>query len=358
MGVQRADSRQMGNGMRQVRNQRPEITVLMSCFNAKRWLSESIESILCQTYEDFEFLILDDGSTDATWNIIQFYCRKDARIVAISKHHSGLAHSLNLGIAQARGVWIARLDSDDLCDPSRLAEQIKFVSSNPGVVLLGTGCVEIDEDGRRVKDHTYPSDHKGLIYHLEHEKAFFPHSSSFFRRDLVLRLGGYNARISRAEDADLWFRLFENGEVSCLEPPLLAIRKHPGQISHEQAGSRQTYDSIAARVCHFLRLAGAQDPSSSDDETNWSRFLEWLEKRLDEEGFCARRYAWLEARSSFFAAKNRLAGFLSFGWLLLQSGHAAEQVRQKFFGTTIGRQLAVEWMNLHRESIIESVSKT
>ena len=132
----------------------PEVSVLMSCYNASRWLHEAIDSVLTQTFENFEFVLVDDGSTDDTWNIIQSYRDRDERIVPISKKNTGLPDSLNVGIAKARGAWIARLDADDVCEPTRLEEQVKFVSKHPEVVLLGTGCVEIDEQGGVKKKHT------------------------------------------------------------------------------------------------------------------------------------------------------------------------------------------------------------
>src|SRR2546430_2514522 len=105
----------------------PEVSVLMSCYNATRWLHEAIHSVLVQTHDKFELILVDDGSTDETWNIIQSYRDRDQRIVAISKKNTGLADSLNVGIARAKGAWIARLDADDLCEPTRLEEQLDFV---------------------------------------------------------------------------------------------------------------------------------------------------------------------------------------------------------------------------------------
>ena len=113
----------------------PEVTVLMSCYNASCWLHEAIASVLKQTFENFEFILVDDGSTDDTWDIIQAYRDRDQRIVAIKKSNTGLTDSLNVGIAHARGAWIARLDADDRCEAGRLAEQVRFIhrfDSPPG----------------------------------------------------------------------------------------------------------------------------------------------------------------------------------------------------------------------------------
>ena len=151
----------------------PEISVVMSCYNSRRWLAEAIGSVLSQTHSDFEFIIVDDGSTDDSWATIQRYATRDRRIVALSKGNSGLADSLNAGISVARGKWIARIDADDVCEPGRLAEQMAFVRANPQVVLLGSGCVEIDEYGRPLRAHRYPAAHRTLVRNLELLQKFF-----------------------------------------------------------------------------------------------------------------------------------------------------------------------------------------
>ncbi|MHB8130909.1 MAG: glycosyltransferase family 2 protein, partial [Mobilitalea sp.] len=119
---------------------RPEVSVLMSCYNASRWLSEAVDSILRQTFENFEFILIDDGSTDNTWEIIQKYRAQDKRIIALLKKNTGLADSLNIGLNEAKGEWVARLDADDISLPERLFEQFKFVQKNNKVGLLGAGC--------------------------------------------------------------------------------------------------------------------------------------------------------------------------------------------------------------------------
>src|ERR1700722_10627943 len=190
----------------------PEVSVLTPCYNARAWLSQAIESVLAQTFHNFEFVLVNDGSTDETWEIIQRFRERDKRIVALSKKNTGMADSLNAGIARAKGAWIARLDADDLCEPTRLEEQLRFVRDHPAVVLLGTGFIEIDTKGRALKKHRYPTKHRQLVWQLEHLGGFFPHSSAFYRTDAVRRIGGYNRRISRAEDQWLWLELSRQGE--------------------------------------------------------------------------------------------------------------------------------------------------
>lgn len=344
MGFQRFDSGWVEQGVTPVpRGKSPEVTVLMSCYNASRWLHEAIESVLCQTFGNFEFILVDDGSTDETWDIIRVYRDRDQRIVPIRKENTGLQDSLNVGIALARGQWIARLDADDLCEPDRLAEQLMFVRNHPEVVLLGTGFVEINAQGRFIKKHMYPSGHRKLLRHLERLQRFFPHSSAFYRVDEVRNVGGYNSRFRRTEDWRLWIELASRGKIACLPKPLVRIRKHSSQISLDNNGRRQLYDGIAATVCHYLQRAGCEDPSVGANTDEWIAFLAWVENRIDESSTFKRRKAWADARAEYFERNNRMIGAFHFGTRLLKSGHAVALMWEKAFGSSLPERLAREW---------------
>jgi len=323
---------------------RPEISVLMSCYNGSRWLAEAIDSVLSQTFKNFELILVDDGSKDNTPEIIKAYAERDARVVTVPKKNTGLADSLNAGLALAKGTWVARIDQDDLCEPYRLESQLVFASGHPGLVLLGSGFAEIDEKGTIVKECRYPQKHAGLVARLERFMGFFPHSSAFYRAGVARRAGGYNTRITRAEDWRLWLELSLQGEIACLPERLVRIRKHPGQMSLDNKGARQFYDAAAATVCHFLQKAGCNDPSVCESEDEWIAFLTWVESRMEHLGTFERRKAWTEARTEYLAMDNNLVGVLRFGTRLLQSGYASSLVWEKFFGTSLPKRLAREWI--------------
>jgi glycosyltransferase involved in cell wall biosynthesis len=322
----------------------PEISVLISCYNASRWLHEAINSVLKQTYENFELILVDDGSEDETWNIIQSYQKTDNRIVTISKKNTGLADSLNVGISQARGKWIARLDADDLCEVTRLEKQLAFVRNHPEVILLGTGFLEIDAQDRIIKKNMYPSGHRQLVKKLERLQRFFPHSSTFYCTEKVRQVGGYNLRIRRAEDKDLWLKLALHGKIACLPKALIRMRKHSGQISHTDNGQRQLYDGIAATVCHFLRESGCKDPSISENVEEWEDFLSWLENCVQETALFQRNKVWDEARTEYFNAENRLMGTLHFHNRLHHSGYFLPLIMVKIFGSSLPKCLAKKWI--------------
>lgn len=322
----------------------PEVSVLTSCYNISRWLHQAIDSVLAQTFDNFEFILVDDGSTDETWNILQRYHERDERIVAIHKKNTGLTDSLNVGIEHAKGTWIARLDADDQCEPTRLEEQVKFIRNQPDVMLLGTGFIEIDEQDYVIKKHLYPADHNKLVQHLEHLRRFFPHSSAFFRREIAIGAGGYNPLFRKSQDHDLWLRLAQCGRIACLADCLVTVRIHPEQISSSAVGTAQLVYGAAASVCHFLRIHGGTDPSASKDERAWQNFIAWVERRMMEEGALERYKAWANARSEFFTRKSRLAGMCLFSMRLLKSGHAHMLFYEKVIGSFLPKRLAKEWM--------------
>lgn len=322
----------------------PEVSIVMSCFNAKRWLDKAINSVLAQTFQNFEFILVDDGSNDETWDIIKNYRLKDQRIVAISKSNSGLADSLNAGISQARGVWVARLDADDLSEPDRLEKQLAYVHAHPDVLLLGTGFVEVDEYGSIIKKHQYPSEHDVLVWHMEHLQRFFPHSSAFFRRDIVKEVGGYNPLFKKSQDWDLWLRISERGKIACLPECLVSVRRHADQVSSSMQGVSQYVYGISAVVCHFLRREKIY--LALKDEKEWMIFLDWVGKQVALDGYPERRRAWAIAREGYFAVNGGMTGLLRFLLSLLHSGYLWDLTQEKIFGLHLPKKLASQWVEL------------
>lgn len=217
--------------MHQADKRSPAITVLMSVYNGARWLDEAISSVLSQSFIDFEFIIVNDGSTDQSLEIINKFAGSDGRIVVINKPNTGLADSLNKGIQKARGAWIARLDADDLCEPERLEKQYKLAITIPNVVLIGSDLQEIDENSSLGKIRTYPIRHRELRRHLISGK-FFAHSSAFFKTEIVRNVGGYRTAFFRAQDYDLWLRMVDRGCFAATGEPLIKYRIHPDMLSN------------------------------------------------------------------------------------------------------------------------------
>ena len=182
---------------------RPAITVAMSVYNGAAFLAPAIESVLAQTFGDFEFLVLDDGSNDDSRAIAEGYAARDSRLHVISRANRGLVASLNQLFTEARAPIVARFDADDLCRPERLARQYAFLMAQPDHGLVGAGTRYIDAAGHPAPNVPVerPSDHAGIVASLE-DGPNLCHSVVMVRRDLVLAAGGYRSAFTHAEDQD------------------------------------------------------------------------------------------------------------------------------------------------------------
>jgi len=321
----------------------PTTTVVMSCHNASAYLAEAIESVLSQTYGDYEFMTVNDGSTDETLDILRAYASKDRRLALLNKARTGLADSLNAGLRAARGRWIARLDADDVALPDRLDKQVAFLRRHPSVALLGTDCVWTDAQGNQMARYHYPSNHRDLVRHMELDGSPFHHSSVLFDRDAAVALGGYNGRFTWAQDLDLWLRMSEQGSIACLSEPLVRIRRHSQQMSDCDSGRTQLAYGIAARICHFMRMRRAVDPSAQSQE-EWRRFMEWLVERLEQTGRFKEDRERRSLRARYASAKNPGARIQCLVKGLLASKHARRFLINKWRGSNLARRLADEWI--------------
>ena len=322
----------------------PVITVLMSCYNAEKWLDEAIQSVLNQTFKDLEFIIVDDGSKDNTLDIIKMHAARDGRIVILSKQHTGQQDSRNEGIRTAKGEWIAILDADDIFEPIKLEKQITAAVKNKNLVFIGTGCTIIDESGRKLKTYGYPASNVALQRNLRTARKFPPHSSAMFKRSVFQKLGGYRKRISRAEDADLWLRLSEVGQLTCLKGSYVQIKRHPGQISHDENGMRQQLDARLATVASWVRHFGYPDPIV-DNEEIFNNYHRWIKDRANEDGLF--EYLSHKANIHFqlgIATKSPLALFDLIKKSLNSPIHIIRYIKEKFIGESLPRRLALKWI--------------
>jgi hypothetical protein len=209
----------------------PEVSVLMSAYNGEKYLREAMDSILNQTFRDFEFIIVDDGSTDGTWQILTTYACRDPRIALIrNEGNIGLACSLNRGLALARGKYIARMDADDVSLPERLVRQVNFLDAHPEIGVLGCGVQVIDGCGNGSHIWRFPAECGSLRWCLLFYNPIV-HPTVMMRREAVDRAGGYSADMLTAQDYDLWRRLSRVTRLSNLQDVLLFLRKHEDSIT-------------------------------------------------------------------------------------------------------------------------------
>jgi glycosyltransferase involved in cell wall biosynthesis len=209
----------------------------MPVFNGGPYLSTAIESVLAQTFEDYELVIVDDGSTDGSADVIAGFSR-DPRVRAFRKENSGISDALNLGLAQARGDWVARLDADDIMLPRRLERQIAFVLADSEIVAAGSYYDIIDAAGRRCATlRPLPRDRDELQRFLDaREPLTFTHPTMIYRRHIAAALGGYRREYEPCEDIELFARMLAMSGVILIQPEILTLyRVHGGAISQHQA---------------------------------------------------------------------------------------------------------------------------
>lgn len=207
----------------------PKISVLMPVFNCRQYIEESVNSIINQTFTDFEFLIIDDCSTDGTFEYLQSL--SDPRINLIRKtQNSGHTISLNMGLELAKGEYIARMDGDDVSLPERLTKQVDFLETHPEIGVLGTRVQIMDAFGNISHTLQFPTQHGVLRWSLCFYNPIV-HPSVIMRREIIERAGGYNPDMKHAEDYDLWRRLSGLTRLSNLQDVLFCLRKHDANVS-------------------------------------------------------------------------------------------------------------------------------
>jgi glycosyltransferase involved in cell wall biosynthesis len=233
----------------------PLISVCMPVYNAERYLAEAVESILNQTNGDFEFLIIDDGSTDGSLEILKRYAARDARIRLTSRPNRGVAATLNELLDQARGEFIARMDADDLSLSERFQKQADYLRAHPECVLVGCRVWRCDHEGDPMGEYFTLQDHDEIdAFHFLMKGPVLIHPSVMMRRDAVLAVGGY--RGFYIEDIDLYLRLAERGRLARVPEFLLNYRTHSDNLSSTNvspANRERTYRELSEMLTDAYR---------------------------------------------------------------------------------------------------------
>jgi hypothetical protein len=260
-----------------------EVSVVMGAHNAEEYLGEAIESVLAQTFRDFELIVVDDGSTDRTAGILDGF--RDSRIVRVrNEENVGLTRSLNRGLRLAQGRCIARLDADDVSLPQRLERQVALLEARPDVGLVGCPVIYIAPDGRELGvQRIYASDtHQALL----DTEFCWEHSAVMFRAECVTVVGPYREAFRYAQDYDLWLRIAERFGMFTLSEPLVKLRLHTDAISIAKRVQQRAYVLLA------LELA-RQRMEDGEESTPPSADLAPPEPTLDELGRAHLREACL-----------------------------------------------------------------
>lgn len=226
----------------------------MSVYNGERYLNEAVDSILGQTFTDFEFLIIDDASTDRTPEILRSYDDPRIRVVT-NEENLGLTKSLNKGLTLARGEYIARMDADDISLPERLEKQVLFLEKNPNIDVLGANVQYIDESGKRSQVIKWPQRDLLIKWCLCFMNPI-AHPSVVIRRKPLTDIGGYDEEIAFAQDYNLWVKLSPRAHFGNHEDTLVYLRKTRENISFTKYNEQKTFSHMISK--HAINnIAGA-----------------------------------------------------------------------------------------------------
>lgn len=292
----------------------PRISVVMPVWNGEKYLREAIDSLLAQSFGDFELLVMDDGSTDGTSEILHSY--RDSRIRPIRLDHGGIIAAERRGVAQARADWIGRQDADDASEPTRLQKQWTVLSRRPDAVFCYTNVRRIGEISQDPPPGHFPTSRALLAMRLCWQNPF-THSTVVYRKQAFLEAGQYDQRDYPADDYALWGRMFELGEFVGISEPLVVYRVLGTSVSRANAGwvGEEARRIAVEHCCRFMRLSPADSrrafeilitPRELLPWRDWQWFLRRCVPGLRWKS--AELYAWLgwqTVKTLFFPTQNR-----------------------------------------------------
>lgn len=230
------------------------ISVVMPVYNSAAYLAEAVESILAQTFRDFEFIIVNDGSTDRSGKMLEQFAARDARIKLISRPNTGIVGALNDGLAQATGAFVARMDGDDVALPERLQKQIDYLRANPDCIAVGSRVIGIDPYGCELFQSEHKLHHDAIDAELLNGVGWaIVHPAAMMRRDAIEAVGGYRKQFQWVEDLDLFLRLAERGRVANLPDFLLRYRQHTESVNRTRSAEQARLADECVRDAYARR---------------------------------------------------------------------------------------------------------
>jgi len=280
----------------------PRLSVILPVYNGEPWLREAIDSVLSQSFSDFELLAFNDGSTDGSAVILDSY--SDPRLKVIHQANAGLAVTLNRGVQMARGELIARQDADDISLPGRFERQCAWMDQHPAHVLIGGRSRILEGERETTRGHAHPESNAQLQL-LGLFDSYFVHSAVMFRRQSALDAGNYPIDPQRnpPEDFDLWSRLALRGKLANLPEEVLLYREVPGSISRAKSDliSQRGHAIAVENVCRVLGMQAipaicdlvsamrleshrlSSKVSWSDVQAQWTALVERMVQRFPDE---------------------------------------------------------------------------
>lgn len=297
------------------------VSILMSVYNGEKYLKQAVDSILGQTFGDFEFIVVDDASTDGTAAVLDSYA--DVRIVRVKNaERTGLANSLNKGLSIAQGEYIARQDADDFSLPNRLEHEVKFLDEHPDIGLVGTACFQFSDSGMGEGLCKMPTDDQEIQYELLMRNCFI-HGSVMARRSILHQVSGYNGEFLAAQDYDLWLRLAEVTRLANLPEPLYRWRRGNGLKTRRFRWEKYSLRAVEAAL--ERREVAPSDLAPEQRESLARRYLTWavacyiagsINLALDYVSRAVLAWSGLRGNIDWLIAPK---GFVNYAWTVIPS---------------------------------------
>ena len=231
----------------------PAVSVVIPIYNAGRYLPSAIGSMVEQTFTDWELICINDGSTDESGGILDWFAKQDRRIKVVHQSNGGIVKALNHGIELAQAALICRMDSDDLSMPTRLADQVEFMNKYSDLVAVSGTILEIDVDSEPLGLQHLPSEHEIIVQRLLTRETGLFHPASMMRTKAIRKVGGYRTQYQWIEDHDLWLRMSQIGQLGNMTELLLCYRLHPSSLTWAKSQRRSELMSQLMREAHTER---------------------------------------------------------------------------------------------------------
>lgn len=267
----------------------PAISVVLPVYNGECYLRQALASIRWQTFEDWEAICVNDGSTDRSLEILEEFAAVDKRFRIIDQDNQGIVGALNNGILAAKANWIARMDCDDVSFPERFAIQWQFLKENPDILVVGTDLLAVDIEGQPILVSKYSTKHSGIEESILSRKGSgLAHACVFMRRDAFIEAGMYRKKYEWVEDIDLWLRMAMLGKLASIPRILYFYRFHEQGVCWNQGELQR--ERIQALLCESHRVRGLPEPV----------FKEKNRKQPRQKTSAAGKWARQAARSGYF----------------------------------------------------------
>ena len=270
----------------------PVISLIMSVYNGEKYIARALMSLLAQTFDNFEVILVDDGSTDATANIVRSI--RDGRIKYIEQSNSGLTKSLNKALSIATGKWIARHDADDFSISTRFERQLAFLNKNPNIGLLGSSCfIQPERIGMINEIYMYPERYEEILAVFTTYNPFV-HGSMLIDRELLLASGGYNEQYRYVQDYELWSRIILKTQAYNLKTPLyvrsihqsasqVQIRKEPIFEEINNKFKELNADCYSPNACCFKEIGSISLYPAVTLRESWNKSIRYSYYRMSVE---------------------------------------------------------------------------